>query len=320
MILQENKKEFTEAIQAASDYLNISPVFIEKDYWITKVLKELSQSKHANDVVFKGGTSLTKAHKLIQRFSEDVDIAVLDVSMLSGNQVKTLIRTVEKNISKDLTEIEVPGVTSKFSKYRKSVFTYPLTDNFKIRAGVSNNLIIEVNSFANPLPYETLEIKSFITEFLEKTKFDDLIKKYELEPFNLNVLGKKQTLLEKIVSLIRFSFDKDVNESIASKIRHFYDIHFLLLDKECSDYIKSNNFKKDLNELIEHDKQVFDEPDGWKESDFKKSGLITEFEKVWEEVKSIYVKELTDLSYAEIPDEKEVKESFEKVIEILKIA
>ncbi|MGC9374994.1 MAG: hypothetical protein ACP5DQ_08140 [Bacteroidales bacterium] len=57
---------------------------------------------------------------------------MLDVSKLSGNHVKLLIRTVEKDISKDLTEIEVPGVTSKFSKYRKSVFTYPLTGNFKI--------------------------------------------------------------------------------------------------------------------------------------------------------------------------------------------
>jgi predicted nucleotidyltransferase component of viral defense system len=132
MILHENKKEFTEAIQAASDNLEISPVFIEKDYWITKVLKELSQSKHANGVVFKGGTSLTKAHKLIQRFSEDVDIAVLDVSKLSGNQVKTLIRTVEKDISKDLSEIEVSGVRSKFFKYRKRLFIYPLTGNFKI--------------------------------------------------------------------------------------------------------------------------------------------------------------------------------------------
>ncbi|MGC9374995.1 MAG: hypothetical protein ACP5DQ_08145 [Bacteroidales bacterium] len=46
MILHENKKEFTEAIQAASDNLEISPVFIKKDYWITKILKELSQSKH----------------------------------------------------------------------------------------------------------------------------------------------------------------------------------------------------------------------------------------------------------------------------------
>ncbi|MFO7827179.1 MAG: nucleotidyl transferase AbiEii/AbiGii toxin family protein [Bacteroidales bacterium] len=94
MILHEDKKEFIEAIQAACDYFDIPPVFIEKDYWITKVLMELSQSKHANIVVFKGGSSLTKAHKLIQRFSEDVDIAVLNVSELSGNQVKTLIRTV----------------------------------------------------------------------------------------------------------------------------------------------------------------------------------------------------------------------------------
>jgi predicted nucleotidyltransferase component of viral defense system len=234
MILHGNNKEFTEAIQATSDNLEISPVFIEKDYWITKVLKELSLSKYADNVVFKGGTSLTKAHKLIQRFSEDVDIAVLNVSNLTGNQVKSFIRTVEKDISKDLSEIEVSGVTSKFSKYRKSVFTYPLTGNFKISAGVSNNLILEVNSFANPFPYEKLEIKSFITEFLEKTKSNDFIKKYKLESFHLKVLGKKQTLLEKIVSLIRFSFEEDVNNSIARKIRHFYDIHFLLLDKECS--------------------------------------------------------------------------------------
>jgi len=314
MILHEIKKEFTEAINTASDHLNILPVFIEKDYWITKVLMELSKSKYANDIVFKGGTSLTKAYKLIQRFSEDVDIAVLSVSLMSGNQVKTLIRNVEKDISKDLKEIEVPGVTSKFSKFRKSVFTYPLTRNFKFSTGISDKLIIEVNSFANPFPYETLQIKSFITEFLEKTKSDDLIKKYKLEPFNLKVLSKKQTLLEKIVSLIRFSFDKDVNESLASKIRHFYDIHFLLLDKECSDYIKSDIFKKDLNELIDHDKQVFDEPEGWNDKDFKKSVLITEFEKVWEGVKSTYVKELTDLSYAIIPDEVEVKKSFDNVI------
>lgn len=96
MILHLNKKAFTAAIQAASNNLNISPVFIEKDYWITMVLKQLSESKHADKVVFKGGTSLTKAHKLIQRFSEDVDIAVSGVSELSGNQIKTLIRNLER--------------------------------------------------------------------------------------------------------------------------------------------------------------------------------------------------------------------------------
>lgn len=319
MILHEDKKEFIEAIQAASDYFDISPVFIEKDYWITKVLMELSQSKHANIVVFKGGTSLTKAHKLIQRFSEDVDIAVLNVSELSGNQIKTLIRNVEKAITKDLSEVK-SDKPQKYSQYRKTMFRYPITGNFKVTGSMSDKLIIEVNSFANPFPYELLEIKSFITEFLEKTKSDDLIKKYKLESFNLKVLDKKQTLLEKIVSLIRFSFEEDINNSIGSKIRHFYDIHFLLSNKESSDYIESASFIKDLKELIDHDKMVFDEPKGWKEKDFKKSVLITEFEKIWEGVKSTYVKELTALSYAKIPDEREVKKSFDKVIEIIKNA
>jgi hypothetical protein len=318
MILHENKKEFTEAIQAASDHLNISHVFIEKDYWITKVLKELSKSKYANEVVFKGGTSLTKAYKLIQRFSEDVDIAVLNVLEMSSNQVKTLIRNVEKDITMDLTEIEVPGVTSKFSKFRKSVFTYPLTGNFKFSAGISDKLIIEVNSFANPFPYHKLEIKSFITKFLELSDLKDLIKKYELEPFTLNVLDKKQTLLEKIVSLIRFSFDENVNESIASKIRQFYDIHFLLSNEECAKYIQSNKFKEDFKDLVAHDKLAFDEPEGWKEKDIDNSPLINEFNKIWDNIKSKYTSELTALSYEIIPEEKDVKKSFEKVIEIIK--
>lgn len=309
MILHENKKEFTEAVQAASDFLKITPFFIEKDYWITKVLRELSQSKHTNNVVFKGGTSLSKAHKLIQRFSEDVDIAVLNVSKLSGNQVKALIKGIEKDISKNLTEIKNTGVTRKFSKYRKSVFTYPLTGNFNTSAGISNSLIIEVNSFANPFPYESLEIKSFITEFLEEIKALDLIRKYKLEAFRLNVLDKKQTLIEKIVSLIRFSFEEDVNKSIAEKIRHFYDIYYLLAEKQCSDYIESKRFREDFRELIVHDKNAFDEPKGWNEKDFKKSVLINEFEDIWDGVKSIYVKELSDLSYAKIPDDKEVKKN-----------
>ena len=318
MILHENKKDFIEAIQAASDFLNISPVFIEKDYWITRVLRELSESKYANKVVFKGGTSLTKAHRLIQRFSEDVDIAVLDVSELSGNQIKTLIRNVEKDISKDLTELVIPEITSKFSKFRKSVFTYPLTGNFKFSTSVSEKLIIEINSFANPYPYEILEIKSFITEFLKQNKSEDFIKKYKLEPFSLNVLDKRQTLLEKIVSLIRFSFEEDVNRSIAGKIRHFYDIHFLLSNADCLNYIKSPNFRKDLKQLIIHDKQVFEEPIGWREKDIKESVLIMEFEKIWEGLKSTYVNELTALSFNKIPDENLVKESFEMVIDILK--
>lgn len=52
--------------------------FVEKDYWITLVLSRLANSKHVDKSVFKGGTSLSKGSNLIDRFSEDVDLAIIN--------------------------------------------------------------------------------------------------------------------------------------------------------------------------------------------------------------------------------------------------
>lgn len=71
-------KFFSDIVRAASQHLNINEVFIEKDYWITLVLNHLSKTKFASETVFKGGTSLSKGFGLINRFSEDVDIAIIN--------------------------------------------------------------------------------------------------------------------------------------------------------------------------------------------------------------------------------------------------
>ncbi|HUX57367.1 MAG TPA: nucleotidyl transferase AbiEii/AbiGii toxin family protein [Bacteroidales bacterium] len=69
MKLHENKEAFENAIRAASDHLGIRDVFVEKDYWVTYILWRLSNSEYLDNVVFKGGTSLSKVYKLIDRFS-----------------------------------------------------------------------------------------------------------------------------------------------------------------------------------------------------------------------------------------------------------
>ena len=53
MILHNNIKLFSETVRAASVNLNIIPIFIEKDYWITLVLKRLAESAYSNNIVFK---------------------------------------------------------------------------------------------------------------------------------------------------------------------------------------------------------------------------------------------------------------------------
>jgi predicted nucleotidyltransferase component of viral defense system len=320
MKLHTDKEAFNNAILFTSNNIKIAPDFIEKDYWISLVLKRLSESKYVDSVVFKGGTSLSKGHKLINRFSEDVDVAVILTPDTSGNKIKTLIRTVEKEIAADLTEKEVDGVTSKGSRFRKAVYEFPVTLTQKQNSSIPESIIVEINSFANPFPYHRVGIQSMIGEYLQSQNQEELVKKYDLGAFEVNVLDKEQTLIEKLVSLIRFSFSNNVFESISGKIRHFYDLYYLLNDKECNSYVNSEEFINQFKKVLAHDQQQFDEPLGWNKKSIIDSPLIKDFDSIWEKLKSTYTIELAMLAYSDIPDENEVKKTFVKVIEILKIA
>jgi predicted nucleotidyltransferase component of viral defense system len=55
---------------------NISPILLEKDFWVSWLLNHIFQMSIAKDLVFKGGTSLSKCFGLIKRFSEDIDITI----------------------------------------------------------------------------------------------------------------------------------------------------------------------------------------------------------------------------------------------------
>lgn len=306
MTLHHDINFFSGTLRAASQYLDIKQEFVEKDYWITRVLSCLSKSKYVNEAVFKGGTSLSKGYNLVERFSEDVDIAIVNNGGKTGNEIRTTIRTIEKELTVDLAEIQMEGVTSKGSRFRKSVFEYASTD----KNNGNNKLIVEVNSFANPFPYQSLTIQSMVYDFLAKTGNEKYIEKYVLHPFKINVLNKEQTLLEKMVSLIRFSFKGNAVESIKGKIRHFYDLYFLLNDTECNKFVASPSFKEQFNAILQHDRAIFEEPEGWQDKSLSASPLINDFSAIWEQLKGQYQSELSALAYRPIPNEKEIAAVF----------
>jgi len=301
---------FADIINAASIELKISQQFVEKDYWITLVLSRLAKSKYVDESVFKGGTSLSKGYNLIDRFSEDVDIAIINDKGKTGNEIKSIIRTIEKEITLDLKELQTDGVTSKGSRFRKSVFEYVTTE----KGNVNNKLIVEINSFANPFPYQRFHIKSMVFDFLMQTANEKYIVQHNLKPFEVNVLSKEQTLLEKMVSLIRVSFNENSIESISSKIRHFYDLYFLMQNADCAEFVASDSFKKQFDVNLQHDREMFDEPEGWQGKALSESALVSDFENVWKELKEKYQTELSALAYRQIPNERDVAKCFEKLI------
>ena len=73
MYLHENKETFLNVLETVSKVSGIQADLVEKDYYVSLILKEIAAS--SDKAVFKGGTSLSKALKVINRFSEDIDIS-----------------------------------------------------------------------------------------------------------------------------------------------------------------------------------------------------------------------------------------------------
>jgi hypothetical protein len=153
-----------------------------------------------------------------------------------------------------------------------------------------------------------------IFEFLMQTGNGKYIEKYQLHPFELNVLSKEQTLLEKLVSLIRFSFKEPVLGSISEKIRHFYDLYYLMNNQECREFVASDSFKQRFDAILQHDRVIFKEPEGWHTKSISESPLLTDFSAIWKQLKEKYQTELSALAYRPIPNEADVAKCFKELL------
>ena len=322
MTLHENRELFEEILFVASHDvkdggLGVKRMFLEKDYWVTRSLQMLAESRFAEQAVFKGGTSLSKACGVGFRFSEDIDIAIVSDDARTDNQTKALVGGIGKAMSNGLTEVEMPD-TRKFSKYRKVYYRYPeLAGDAGVTAVKAGIIQLEVVSFANPYPYRKRNIGSLIRDFLLLRGREDMVVQYGLNEFEVNVLDLGRTATEKMVSLTRQSLGDDYQGGLRARIRHFYDLHYLLQDADCRAYLESEEFVSDFGRLLAEDRERFTEPSGWQLRTLAESPLVTDFESVWESLQPVYERELSDLAYRPLPGSEEVVASFKTIVGLL---
>lgn len=307
MNLHKSTNDFKELIRLTSQYLNINQAFIEKDYWVMYVLKKLYQSSNKENFIFKGGTSLSKAHKIIERFSEDVDLAVIVNESLSSNQLKKLIDTTSKELTNDLEEVYLNGFTSKHSRFRKTAHKYPIITESTLYGEILTNLILEINSFAQPHPNKLMEIESYITTFLKSVGQNDFIKKYELEPFEIRVLGLERTLGEKILALIRASHSEKPLEQLQNKIRHIYDIYMILQSQEMKTFLESEDFFTLLTAVQADDAKNSEFQGDWSKEKLSDSLIFGKIDTTWEQLSPTYQNNFPSLVYGKVPDQEKIK-------------
>ena len=165
MRLHKNKDDFTEAVQAVSRGLNISPALIEKDYYVTLVLKRINEE--ISGLIFKGGTSLSKCHKAINRFSEDIDLT-LDSEHLTEGQKKIVKPTIVKICEELGLTINNLENTRSRRDYNCYQISYPLLfENDEIDPVIKAETVFIQECY----PEEVKQADSLIGEWLKANGF-----------------------------------------------------------------------------------------------------------------------------------------------------
>jgi hypothetical protein len=312
MKLHEDSKLFSQAIRVTADRMGIKPVYVEKDYWITKALYEVFHASIGSEAVFKGGTALSKCYGLIERFSEDIDLVVLQEEGESGNKLKNKLSKITTAVEKVLSEINLEGVTNKRGMIRKVAFEYPIT--FKGDFGqVRKQIIVEATWLGRFEPYHQQNISSYVFEMMKEVGQLSVAEEYDLLPFEVNVLDARRTICEKIMSLVRFSYGEDAIADLKAKIRHTYDIHQLLKDKEVELFFSSSAFDEMLVLVGQDDVASFKTKNEWLEKHPKDALIFSKTEETWNQLKATYSNDFKNLVYGKLPDEKDVLKTMQLV-------
>ncbi len=257
MVLHLENEAFRELIELAANHFGYEQSHVEKDYWVCKILKELAASDFADNIYFKGGTSLSKAYAIIDRFSEDLDMFAFSGNSSSSKQAE---KTLNRNISHFVIENNAAMYKEELSKtggdFRKLAFSY---DTHYESAGLKENLEVEIkcctleDKSAMFYPAQRQRITPIITEYLLAMENQELIQRFALDAFKVQTIDPKRTLCDKISRLTRLSYNDDFEMLIAKHIRDIYDIYRLLNIPEYAEFIRSEDFLSALQRVTDED-------------------------------------------------------------------
>lgn len=314
MKLHTDKKLFRDAVSVTAQQMNIPTIYVEKDYWVTFALKSIFSKEIGADTIFKGGTSLAKCFKMINRFSEDVDLVVIRREGETDNKLKRKLKDVENAINGTLPEIEIQGLTRKVGMSRKTAHSYS-KEFTGVYGQVRDAIVLEATWLGYYEPFTKQSINSFVGEMMNSAGQVEYVEKYEMQPFTVQVLEPIRTICEKIMSLVRFSYGDRPLDDLRNKIRHTYDLHQLLQLKEFSDFLHSSDFETMLLKVANDDVKSFRNNNQWLAHHPNKSLMFNDLSTVWSQLEITYNGSFRDLVYGDFPSSDVVLQTLEKIRE-----
>lgn len=238
-LIRDNRDQFGRLVSATGEALGLDQSLIEKDYWAVEALRavhvgftmDIDHEEVHIQPIFKGGTSLSKAHGLIQRFSEDVDllvpVPVVDPRSYSQSQRAGLLSATTEAVSAALA-IEGQRKGGRRGVDRHWLYPYDSVGSRPELVGVEPSIRVEVTVMGGSTPRTDQRVTALVADHAATREgfptYDDLA------PVVIETLAPERTLVEKMTMV-----HDAAQQALAGRParlqragRHYYDIAMLL--------------------------------------------------------------------------------------------
>lgn len=229
-------KDFKDLVKLTQDRIKLEPVIIEKDYWVTRILRQLMSSEFAWEFIFKGGTSLSKVwFESFGRFSEDIDILMLPTEKSSKRKEQSARLIEFINLIGDFEGFSFIEDESTLLDPAKNIiggkFYYDYPGFFREHCPdyIKPKILLEPGYRGGAYPFAIKNINSLLAETILKHYNGEIpqeLNEYrnDVLPFEIKVLNPERIFLEKLDAIMNLH-RKGILES---GTRHYYDIYHLL--------------------------------------------------------------------------------------------
>ena len=314
---------------------------VEKDYWVVWLLDLLFSGPYADQLTFKGGTSLSKAYKVIDRFSEDVDLTI-DRGLIQLDPAKSLetpdLGTAQRtkrgkafdNSVEDFIRSEfAPWLEAEIHKHLSSragdtapalridekdplnlFFDYPRRPDERDNAYIAPFVRLELGARGDRAPQSQHTITSYIED-----EFPQIFK--DKKPAGINVLAIERTFWEKLTILHSVCCRPDDKPPRERFSRHYYDVFLLAQDADLVARTVSNTDL--LAAIVENKRAYFFESWDWYPTAKRGSFQLVPSEAQQKSLARDYIS-MQDMIFGDIPDFSEIITALEQLEENINTA
>lgn len=236
MKLHEDKYSFLNIIGIIHEASGIREDIIEKDYYVTLLLKELSEKQGELPAYFKEGTALYKAQKSIRRFSEDIDLTIC-IDGCSNSQAKKRLematkkyKSLPRTMRKDLEDNRKGSITAVYD------YVPLVTVDAKDPLQRFGYVKVEGTSFTVSEPFSPLEVEPILYTYATTKEREILREQFCVEPFSINTIRLERIFADKIFAA-EFYFERELYFDVA---KHIYDVSIMLDIAEIKEMLDDN--------------------------------------------------------------------------------